>query len=124
MAMAFSDVKNNIAMALAQQRRIRRMPAHKGDIPLRYREHVCAVARRAILDLKAQGLSETAIGKRWGLSQATVNALKSGTASKIGLRTLLQLRAALHMSIDELLGLPPIEGNSLPPHSEGRAQRR
>jgi DNA-binding Xre family transcriptional regulator len=125
MAIEVVAVNNNIAMALVRPDRIGRMAAHKGEIPLRYREHVCRLARRAILEIQGrEHISQEAIGDRWGLSQATINSLKNGTATKIGLRVLIQLRVALGVSLDELLGLPPIDGDSVPPSAQLRSGPR
>lgn len=55
-------------------------------------------------------VAQTAAAERIGLSQPTLNALKTGTGKGVGLNTLLILRKYEGRSIDDMLGLPPLGG--------------
>jgi hypothetical protein len=111
--MAAREVNSIIAMAFSEAPTIGDMAAAKGGIPLKYREHAVATARREILALEAKGLTQGQIGELWGgLSQSTISDLKGGKVSKLGVRVLLCIRQGLRMPLDELLGLPPLRDDN------------
>ena len=112
--MGMPGVNKSIAMAMSDGRTILWMSASKGGIPLKYREHALLVARRHISALMSQGLTQTEIGHRWGLSQPTISELLSGKASKLGVRVLFCIRDAIKMPLDDLLGLPPLDRDARP----------
>lgn len=121
--MADSRVKHVIAIEERSRDTIFVMAASKGGFPLRYREHALSLARRKIEKLKAADWTEQEIGAAWGLSQSMVNDLKNGKMSKLGVRALLALRRGLGLSLDDLLGLPPLGGNVADDEHEPSSRR-
>lgn len=83
--------------------------------PVPYPDTHARAARDALKALREErGWSQARAGEALGgLSQATISRLESGPA-QIQLATLLEMRRVLRISIDELLGLDPIEWEGVP----------
>ena len=101
------------------------MAAAKGTIPLNYREHAIRMISRWIQDQQDAGKTQTEIGEMLGgLAQGTVSELKAKRVSKLGLRTLFAARKAMGVSLDDLLGLPPLISRDSEPPAAPLAARR
>lgn len=68
-----------------------------------------AVARavEAAIATRWRGKSERVIAKEMGITQPALNKIRHADGA-LGVNALLALREALRMSLDDLLGLPPI----------------
>lgn len=80
----------------------------KGELPPKVRDRFFEVASKRIAELLELGESQAEIGKRWGVSQNTVNKLRQRSGG-LGVKVLYGMRKDLRMSIDEILGLPALE---------------
>ena len=52
--------------------------------------------------------SQTAAAKAWGIAQSHLSQLLLAEGKGAGIAVLIRIRAALNLSLDELLGLPPL----------------
>ena len=71
------------------------------------------------------GGSQSEAGRRLGISQAHVSSLLNPHRGRfVGTETLLTLRSKLSLSIDDLLGLPPLSAPVPPQRLDSDAARR
>lgn len=86
--------------------------ARVAKLPRRYMEHLVSVLKPWI-DQHHEGKA-AAFARKAGIAQSQLSSVLGGAAGKrgVGVVTLIALRKALNVSIDDLLGLPPLSKRS------------
>jgi transcriptional regulator with XRE-family HTH domain len=77
------------------------------EVPDEWRASVARLVEEWIQE-HARGERERTIADKLGMTQPTLNQVRN-RRGPLGLHVLLQLRAGVGRTVDELLGLPPIE---------------